>query len=116
MRVLIVENDNDMMFLVTEELRRDTTIELMAIATDAEEALESAAAGPDVIVLDNFLDDSRTGASFAAELKEVAPGSKILLFSDYDLSITASTNDQIDGFLPKSRIRELIGTLHGLIE
>jgi DNA-binding NarL/FixJ family response regulator len=117
-RVLaVVEDDPDMRMLIRVLLSQDPAIEVSGEADTAERALEAARQDPsDVIVLDHFIEGPMMGLELAPLLKEVAPRSKILLFSSHDLAVEAKREPAIDLFLRKKDFERLLPAVRQLLD
>ena len=82
MKILVVEDDQDVQFLIEAVFSMDDRFAVAAVAASAEEALETArTTEPGVIVLDHGLAGALTGIEAASRLKEVAPNAEIILFT-----------------------------------
>lgn len=116
-RVLaIVEDQADIRLLVRVNLELDPRIQVDGEASSAEEAYKLCEASqPGLIILDHMLEGGVTGIEAASHLKRIAPDSKILLFSALDLEKEATAHPNIDGFLSKSKIDELLPTAQRLM-
>lgn len=93
-RALIVDDDEDMRFLLRAVIERaNEGLQVAAEASGADEALDRwRATQPDVIVLDHRMPGT-TGLELAAEILAEAPGQSIILFSahlDDDIISTAA--------------------------
>ena len=117
MRVLVVVEDNDeMRILVQRALRSDDRLEVGGWASTAAEAVEEARqTQPDLAILDHFIFGDVHGLQAAPMLKAVSPNTKILMFSDHDLTTEAEREPAVDAFLPKQRIRDLLKTVKDLL-
>ena len=114
--ILLVENSDDLTEIVRRTLGMDGRLEICAIAESAEDARAAVHQHqPDLVVLDHFLDSIDTGIQIAPSLKAVAPRTKVLLFTDYDLSWDARREPAIDAFLDKKRLRELLPLIDKLL-
>ena len=103
--------------LIRVLLSSDPEIEITAEANTAEEALKLAAEKlSDVIILDHFIQGSMMGLELAPLLKEVAPKSKILMFSSHDLEIEAKREPAIDAFLRKKSFDRLLPMVRSLLD
>jgi DNA-binding NarL/FixJ family response regulator len=111
-KVLVtVEDEPDVRQMIRALLSRDPRLEILGEAASAEEAIELArSAEPGLIVLDHLIEGPVTGLEAAPSLKEVAPSSKILLFSAHDLRKEAREEPSVDAFLRKDRPTELLPT------
>ena len=92
-RALIVDDDEDMRFLLRAVIERaNAGLEVAAEAGDGAEAIDRwREHGPDVIVLDHRMPD-RTGLQVAAQILAEQPDQAIILFSahlDDDVILSA---------------------------
>lgn len=118
MKVLVVvEDDRDMQLLIELTLQVDARLELSGCAATAAEAIELAReAQPALVILDHFIDGDVMGLEAAPAIKEVAPESRVLLFTSHDLKIESEREPSIDEFLLKRDISELMPTVHRLLD
>ena len=111
MRVLIVvEDDPDAQLLIQTIFSLDPRFTLAGFAETAEEAIETARlTTPGIIVLDHGLAGSLSGSDAAPRLKELAPETKIILFTAHaDLKSAAEAEPAIDAFLLKTQSTQLL--------
>ena len=111
MKVLVVvEDDPDVQFLVETIFAMDSRFALAGVADSAEVALETArTSDPGVIVLDHGLAGALTGLEAAPRLKEVAPQSKIIVFTARsELRGPAEDEPAVDAFLLKTDSEQLL--------
>jgi DNA-binding NarL/FixJ family response regulator len=111
MKVLVVvEDDPDVQFLVETIFAMDSRFALAGVADSAEVALETARTSePGVIVLDHGLAGALTGLEAAPRLKEVAPQSKIIVFTARaELRRMADDEPAVDAFLLKTDAEQLL--------
>lgn len=85
-------------------------------ATDGKQALEKVAAlAPDAVILDLFM-PVMNGFEAAAEIRRIAPSTKIVFFSLHDLAATAIRQGG-DAFVKKSdAAKELTPTLERVLK
>jgi DNA-binding NarL/FixJ family response regulator len=115
--LVVVEDDADIRFLISLTLRSDDRLEIMGEAATADEAVELARTEqPGLIILDHYIEGTVMGLDAVPALKEVAPASKILLFSSHDLSAEVARQPLVDGFLRKDRMDDLLPTVQHLLE
>jgi DNA-binding NarL/FixJ family response regulator len=88
----------------------DPRFTVTQVADSAEEALESLpSTGPGIIVLDHGLAGPLPGLAAAPLLKELAPESKIIMFTAHaELQARADREPSIDGFLLKTDSERLL--------
>ena len=94
-RALIVDDDEDMRFLLRAVIERaNEGLEVAAEAGDAAEAIDRfRAVSPDVVVLDHRMPGT-TGLQVAAQILAERPEQSIILFSAYlDDELISSAND-----------------------
>lgn len=110
MKVLVIEDDLSVQFLIQTVFSRDPRFSVAANAVSAEEGLEWArSTEPGLIVLDHGLAGELTGIDAAPRFKEVAPQAKIILFTAHaELRARAGDEPAIDAFLLKTEIRPLL--------
>lgn len=114
--LVVVEDDPDMRLLIRATLQREARLEISGEAADAATAIELArGAQPGLVILDHSIEGDVMGLEAAPLIKQVAPQSKILLFTAYDMHDAASKEPAVDAFLPKSRIGELLSTVRALL-
>ena len=114
--ILLVENSDDFTEIVQRTLEMDARLRICAIVSSAEDARAAVAQHqPDLVVLDHFLDSIDTGIQISPALKAAAPQTKVVLFTDYDLSWDARREPSIDAFLDKKRLRELVPLIDRLL-
>ena len=102
-RVVIAEDDPDQLTLYRLVLEQQPDLQVVAAVTDgaaAVAAVRSVEPLPDLVILDASM-PRMTGVEAAAVIREVAPGTKILIISAektaHDLALEAGA----DAFLPK---------------
>lgn len=111
MKVLVVvEDDPDIQFLIHTVFVLDARFSVQGGAASAEEALEMArTTEPGLIVLDHGLAGAMTGLQAAPLFKELAPQTKIILFTAHaELQIPAEAEPAIDAFLLKTDVKQLL--------
>ncbi len=116
--VLIVDDHSSIAFLIGEFIRGLPGFTLSGLACDAASALAALREQPvDVIVLDLDLPD-RNGLDLLSEIREVAPGAKILIFSALmsQHTLGEAMRHQVAGFIEKSApLEQLAGALHQVV-
>lgn len=114
--LVIVEDEEDMRFLIRVTLTKDPRLVLLGEAATAEQAIELARGlQPGVVVLDHQLDGELTGLEAAPLIKAVAPRSKILLFTAFDLERQAREDPAVDAYLRKDGVTRLLATVDNLL-
>ena len=108
--VLVVEDDNDLTRLIKLRFNAQSDFEVLGEARTAEDAVVLAEAiTPDLVVLDHRLASELTGMNASAQLKDAAPGCRILLFSaSEELREEAMRNPHVDGFVLKTDVGRLV--------
>lgn len=82
-RVLVVDDDADLRFLLKMALERDGISHVVGEAVNGREAIEAAREHqPDVIVLDHGM-PVMTGLEAIPSLREVVPSARIVMYSAY---------------------------------
>jgi CheY-like chemotaxis protein len=82
-RVLVVDDDADLRFLLRMVLDREGESVVVAEASNGHEAIEAAAEHrPDVIVLDQAM-PLMSGLEAIPELRTAAPDARIVMYSAY---------------------------------
>lgn len=112
----VVEDDPKFRTLLRLALREDERLQIEGEVSTAEDALEHArAAQPDLVILDHILEGARTGLDVAPAIKSVSPGSKILLFTAFDVRLEAERSPAIDAFLRKQEVGRLLVVVRELL-
>jgi two-component system nitrate/nitrite response regulator NarL len=108
--VVIVEDDPDIQSLIATIFSMDPRFEVAGLAESAEDALVIArTTRPEIIVLDDRLSGALTGVDAVPQLKQAAPGAKIILFTAHaDLQARVVSQPDIDAFLLKTDTGELL--------
>lgn len=70
---------------------------------------------PGLIILDHNIRGDIMGIQAAPLLKEVAPNSKILLFTAFDKAAEAAKEPAIDGYLRKDHLEKLVSTVDRML-
>lgn len=112
----VVEDDHDVRLLIRLHLARDPRLEILGEATSGEEAIALAKSmQPGVVILDHGLNGPMSGLAAAPLIKAVSPGSKIVLFTAYDLAREAASEPAVDAYVRKEQIRDLLSTVDRLL-
>jgi len=115
--LVVIEDDEDMRALIRYQLMQVRGLVLEGEAANADQAIELARrTAPDLVILDHFIEGKIMGLQAAPLIKEAAPGTRILLFSSYDLEVESSREPAIDRFLHKNRLPELMPTVKEMLE
>jgi two-component system chemotaxis response regulator CheY len=109
-RTLIVDDDEDMRFLLRAVIERaNEGLEVAGEAGDGDEAISQwRALGPDIIVLDHRMPGT-TGLQVAEQILSELPGQSIILFSAYldDELIARATEVGIRACIAKDRYDDI---------
>jgi len=116
LNLLVVEDEPDMRLLIRAHLRRDPRVRVTGEAASADQALGLVRLSPpDLIILDHSIEGETMGLDAAPQLKELAPDSKILLFSAFSMGKQARAQPVVNAFLSKSEMPKLLRTVQGLL-
>jgi DNA-binding NarL/FixJ family response regulator len=114
--LVIVEDDEDMRTMIRAILSIDRRIEICGEVSTAADAIEAARTlEPGLVVLDHSIEGDVMGLEAAPLIKQVAPNTKILLFSAFDMRKDADAEPAVDEFLSKSEVRKLLPTVQRLL-
>lgn len=115
--LLVVEDDPDTQRLLEMIFAMDPRFTVADAADSAEDAIGAARrTQPETIVLDHGLTGAISGTDAAPLLKEVAPMSKVILFTAYsELQARADAEPAIDAFLNKTDSAQLLPLVRGLV-
>lgn len=107
---VVIEDDPDVQLLIETILSMDSRFTLASVHESAEEALGSAGiSAAAIIILDHGLAGSLTGLDAAPQLKVLAPGAKVVLFTAHaELKADADQEPAVDAFLLKTDSRQLL--------
>lgn len=106
----MVEDDEDVQDLIAAEFSLDACFTLAGMSTSAEEAFEIVPTDEAIlIVLDHGLSGELTGLTAAPAFKNLAPLSKVILFTAHaELREAATAEPAIDAFVLKTDASELL--------
>ena len=114
--LVIVEDEKDMRMMIRATLSVDPRIEICGEAADAAGAIEAARKlDPGLVILDHSIEGDVMGLEAAPLIKEVAPRTKILLFSAFDMHKEAEAEPAVDAFLSKSDVEKLLATVQRML-
>lgn len=115
--LLVVEDDDDIRFLVRMQFSLDPTFVLDGEAADIDGAIAAAReSSPDLVILDHLLEGDVTGLAGAPGIKDAAPNCKIILFSaSEDVRLPALDEPAVDAFLLKTHINKLVAVARQLL-
>jgi DNA-binding NarL/FixJ family response regulator len=86
--VLIVDDEPDLRALVRLTLQFEDGLEVVGMASDADEAVACVeSTSPDLVVLDHLLGGPVTGLQVADLVRSLRPGTRVILFSAADAVI-----------------------------
>ena len=111
MRVLVVvEDDEDVQDLIETVFSLDSRFTFVGVSASAEDAFEMARTNQTgLIVLDHALAGELTGIEAAPRFKDMAPLSKIILFTAHEeLRGAAMAEPAIDAFVLKTDSTHLL--------
>ncbi|MGI8427469.1 MAG: response regulator [Actinomycetota bacterium] len=116
MHALLVEDEPDMRMLIKAYLRRDPRIQIMGEAASADQALALVREDPPrLIILDHSIEGEIMGLAVAPRLRELAPDSKILFFTAFNMAGEAQAEPAVDAYLSKSDMPKLLLTVQELL-
>lgn len=117
LRVLVViEDDVDFRRLIRLTLGTDPDLEVEGEAASADEALPLAKEmQPDLVILDHFIEGTVMGVELAPMIREVAPDTKIMLFTTHDLQVEAGREPAIDRYLRKHDLGLLLPSVRNML-
>lgn len=115
--LVAVEDDPAFQVLIRATLEEDPRIQILEeMPVSIDRALEVAReVQPGLIILDHNLGGEMVGLGAAPRFKEAAPGSKLLLFTAYDVANEAKREPAIDAFVRKDDVSELLPTSRRLL-
>ena len=115
-RILVVEDDLEMQFLIESVLTYDPRLKIIAKTTNAIEAMAlTRKMDPALIILDHLIEGEIMGLQAAPMVKAIAPKVRIIFFTVQDFSFEARQEPAIDLYLPKRDIRKLLPAAQKLI-
>ncbi|MBB5325037.1 two-component system vancomycin resistance associated response regulator VraR [Anoxybacillus tepidamans] len=112
--VLLVEDDQDWIQIISEELNRYQGIEIIGVATCSEEALTVIhKKNVDVVLMDIFLEDDCDGIQLTAQLLEMKKDIKVIMLtsSDEDAIIFQAYMAGAIDYVIKSEFYEIIDAI-----
>jgi DNA-binding NarL/FixJ family response regulator len=112
--VLVVDDDPDVCTVVRRYIERERGLRVCGVAVDPDSAIELArATDPDVVVLDYDLGRGASGPDLALRLRDVVPGSHIVLFSAYLRQSDRFAG--VDAVHEKDRLAELAAAIRRIV-
>ncbi|MDF2589884.1 MAG: DNA-binding response regulator [Anaerocolumna sp.] len=114
-KVILVENDLDFVYLFRKKLSLDPDISFLGHATNKEDAIVLAIeVKPDIVLMDlNLTADELDGIDASKEIR-LATKAKVIILSSYDnfdTVIQASIKSFASGYLFKSQLDQVIPTI-----
>ncbi len=107
----VIEDDLDLQFLVQLKFKADTRLRFCGAATNSTDAIELVrGTNPGVVILDHFIEGQIMGLQLAPLIKDLAPNTRIILFTSHDLALEVSREPAIDAYLRKSDLAKLLPT------
>jgi DNA-binding NtrC family response regulator len=108
--LIVVEDDAEVQDLIAAEFSLDSRFPLAGMSDSAEEAFDFVPKNEAVlIVLDHRLAGELTGLDAAPAFKNLAPLSKIILFTAHaELREAAAAESAVDAFVLKTDAQELL--------
>jgi DNA-binding NtrC family response regulator len=108
--LIVVEDDEDVQDLIAAEFSLDRRFSLAGIARSAEEGFDMVPTNePVLIVLDHALAGELTGLEAAPAFRNLAPLSKIILFTCHaGVQEAAAAEPAVDAFVLKTDSNELL--------
>ena len=115
--ILVVDDSPDVRHVVRTFLERDASFKVCGEAGDGPEAIQKAELlAPDLVLLD-FLMPGMNGIDVANVLRQLLPGTKIAIFSNYthDFGARLSSAVGIDAVIAKGSLADMAKSLKKLI-
>lgn len=115
--LVVVEDDEDFQDLIASQFSLDSRFTVAGVSATAEDALEMPQTKrAALIVLDHVLAGELTGLEAAPKFKDVAPLSKIILFTAHtELREAAVAEPAVDAFVPKTDSTHLVRVAQQLL-
>lgn len=115
--LVVVEDDEDVQLLIETAFSLDSRFTFSGVSATAEGAFEMVQTNePGAIVLDHGLAGRLNGLEAAQRFKEVAPQSKIILFTAHaELREAAAAEPAIDAFVLKTEPTRLLRVAQQLL-
>jgi DNA-binding NarL/FixJ family response regulator len=114
--IVVVDDDDDMRFLIGRALGADSRLNIAGEAKDARSAVEEIrSVRPDMVVLDHYIAGSVMGLDSAPVLKTISPTTKVVVFTETDLGLEAYLEPEIDGYLRKEELPKLLALAQRLL-
>jgi DNA-binding NtrC family response regulator len=115
--LVVVEDDEDFQNLIASQFSLDSRFTLAGVSATAEDAFKMAQVSrAELIVLDHVLAGELTGLEAAPKFKDVAPLSKIILFTAHtELREAAAAEPAVDAFVLKTGSKQLLRVAQQLL-
>lgn len=114
--MVIVEDDDDMRNLIERSLRRDPRLDVAEGGADARAGVDAIRRrGADVVILDHCITGTVMGMDSAPVIKTISPQTKVLVFTAKDLELEAYLEPEVDAYLHKDRLMDLLPTVLRLV-
>jgi PAS domain S-box-containing protein len=111
-RILILEDDLDIRYLIKAALSVDPRLETCWEWASAEEALSIAQdLSPELVILDHQLEGEIKGLQAAPLIKSAFPDARIILFTSQDLASEVRNEPAVNLFLHKSNLGKLLASV-----
>jgi DNA-binding NarL/FixJ family response regulator len=114
--VVIVEDDEDMRFLIVRTLRAEPRLEVVAQVSDARSAVDSISrTQPALVILDHYIHGRVMGLDSAPVIKAVAPEVKVIVFTESDFGFEAYLEPEVDAYLQKEDLPDLLPLIRKML-
>jgi DNA-binding NarL/FixJ family response regulator len=115
--LVVVEDDEDVQVLIETVFSLDSRFTFAGVSATAEDAFEMVQTNePGTVVLDHGLAGRLTGLEAAPRFKDVAPQSKIILFTAHEeLREAAAAEPAVDAFVLKTDSTHLLRVAQQLL-
>jgi DNA-binding NtrC family response regulator len=115
--LVVVEDDEDVQVLIENVFSLDSRFTFAGVSATAEDAFEMVQTNePATVVLDHGLAGRLTGLEAAPRFKQVAPQSKIILFTAHEeLRAAAAAEPAVDAFVLKTDSTRLLRVAQQLL-
>jgi DNA-binding NarL/FixJ family response regulator len=115
--LVVVEDDEDVQVLIENVFSLDSRFTFAGVSATAEDAFEMVQTNePGTVVLDHGLAGRLTGLEAAPRFKEMAPQSKIILFTAHEeLREAAAAEPAVDAFVLKTDSSHLLRVAQQLL-
>lgn len=117
-RILIVDDDADILFLLAHSLKRTASDYIVDTAIDGRSAMDALAAATYDLVLTDHMMPELTGLQLAETIRRNTPETRIVLMTAYESHRFDNVlgNENLDGFINKPfKIPNIIETVQQLL-